>query len=222
MKKVLVGLGLLAASLVLNSCTWQTYTKITTTHFRLSDESVRLVKGKWTEQPISISVRYEDTDENGEVSYVMLADGPLEDGELELSQSVSEPTEVVISVKVGEDGESSETTAVLKPGTEIEFVLVHRMSPRADYYYLQIKGKDHRSTNQKRKFSTSGDLSKWVELGDAEIGVLKDGSALKASGYSVNWSPSKFLIDNEGCIVHKHIDYDELEEMLSPLSVGSS
>lgn len=222
MKRVLAVLGLVAASLVLNSCQWQSFVKITVTNFSLTTESVRLVKGNLTEQPISISVQYEDTDENGEVSYVTLADGPLEDGELELSQSVSEPTEVVISVKVGADGESAETTAILKPGTEIKFVLVHRTSARADYYYLQIKGKDHRSTDLKRKFSTSGDLSKWIELGDAENGVLKDGSALKASDPGVNWSPSKFLIDNEGCIVHKHIDYDELEKMLSPLSVGSS
>lgn len=222
MKKVLAVLGLIAASLVLNSCSWQTFAKITVTHFSLSDESVRLVSGKWTEQPIVVSVRYEVTDENGEVSYVMLADGPLEDGELELSQSVSEPTEVVISVKVGADGESTETTAILKPSTEIKFVLVHRTSARADYYYLQIKGNDDRSTDLKRKFSTSGDLSKWVKLGNAENGVLKDGSALKASGYGVNWSPRTFLIDNEGCIVQKHIDDDKLEKMLSPLSVGSS
>ena len=222
MKNVLIVLGLFAASLVLNSCSWQTYAKITLTHFSLSDESVRLVKGKWTEQPISVSVRSEVTDENGEVSYVMLADGTLVDGELELSQTVSESTEVVISVTVGEDGEASETTAVLKPGTKIDFVLVHWVTLRAERYFLQIKGKDHRSMDLKRKFSISGDLSKWIELGDAENGVLKDGSALKASDNGVNWSPSKFLIDNEGCIVHKHIDYDELEKMLSPLSVGSS
>ena len=159
MKNVLVILGLIAASLILNSCQWQSYIKITLTHFSLTTESVRLVKGNPTEQPISISVRSEVTDENGDESSVILAEGPLVDGKLDLNQMVTEPTKIVISAKVGEGGESTETTAVLKPGTKIEFVLVHRTSLRADYYFLQIKGKDHRSTDSKRKFSISGDLS---------------------------------------------------------------
>ena len=38
-----------------------------------------------------------------------------------------------------------------------------------------------------------------------------------ADDYGVLWIPNKFLIDKEGCIVHKHFSDEDLEKILSSL-----
>lgn len=204
MKKAFLVLGLITTSLVLNSCQWQSYTKMVFTHFSLTNESVRLVNGILTEQPISIVIRYESTDEHGEISNVILADGPLGDGELELNQSVTEPTEIFISMKVGEGGKTSEATAVLKPSNMIDFVLVHKIYPREDFYFLQFKGKNHRSLDLELRFSISGDLSqlKDFERELVQVSLLARPSVLDGRGETMTFNPvlvddGKFSIEGD-------------------------
>lgn len=174
MKRVFVAIGLIVVSLGLNSChwEWQTYVSITTTHFSLTNEAVRLVKGLETEPQISIVVRYEITDENEEVSNVILANGRLVDGVLKLKHGVSKPTKVSIGVKINADGADAEITAVLAPNGKIDFVLIHRVSPNVNQYWLQIKGKDHRSLDKMLRFSLSGKIS---SLDGFKPSVLEDG-----------------------------------------------
>lgn len=140
MKKVLITIGLIATTLVLNSCQWTSSVTLTITHYSLTNESVRLVQGLPSLQPISMSVGYEVTDENNEVSNVTLADGPLVDGILKLVRKVNEPTEVIISVNNGTDGDNAEATAVLRPDTEVEFVVIHKITASANYYLVEIRG----------------------------------------------------------------------------------
>lgn len=191
MKRVFLVLGLITTSLVVNSCSWQTYVTMTLTHFSLTNESVRLVKGIPTKRPISIMIRHENTDGSDESSGEVLADGTLIDGKLDLSHSVTEPTEIVISVKVGEDGASSETTAVLTPDNKIDFVLIHRVTPRSDRYTLQLKGKDHRSIDLKHRFSISGDLSELREFKPefVQVALLARPSSLDGSGETIIFDP---------------------------------
>ena len=191
MKKVFVTIGLIAATLFLNSCQWQTFVKITMTHFSLTNESVRLVHGIHSEQPISITVSYEITDENNEVSIVTLTEGQLVEGELALDQKVTEPTEVVISVRVGADGDNAETTAILKPDSTIDFVLVHRESPNANNYSVQLKGNEHRSIELNSRFSIKGDLSQLDDFNPelVQVSLRARPSFLDGSGKTIEFGP---------------------------------
>ena len=172
------------------------------THFRLTNESVRLVQG----MPISIAIRYEITDENIEVSSVTLAEGQLVDGQLALDQKVTEPTEVLISVKVGADGKIAETTAVLKPDSTIDFVLVHTESPNANYYSVQLRGNDHRSIDLNSRFSIIGDLSQLNDFNPelVQVSLRARPSFLDGSGKTIEFDP--VLVDEGGFSIEGDLD----------------
>ncbi|MCY3541194.1 MAG: TlpA disulfide reductase family protein [Gammaproteobacteria bacterium] len=56
----------------------------------------------------------------------------------------------------------------------------------------------------------------WIDLGDTENGEMKEWKVPpSAQDYGVRGIPSKFLIDKEGCIVHKRFTVVELKKMLS-------
>ena len=159
MKRACVVVGLVATTFVLNSCLWQNYVEETVTHFSLSNESVRLVEGIVPDKLLTIVIRSEVADENNEDSTVTLTEGELDDGRLALSRQVTEPTKVVISMKLGSEGDDPEVTAVLRPNAAINFVLIHDVVGSKDYYKLRIKGIDLRSMDPKSRFSITGDLS---------------------------------------------------------------
>ena len=195
MKKFLLAIGLITAIVFLNSCQWQNTFTMTITHFSLNNESVRLVQGIPSEQPISIAVHYEVTDENNEVRSVTLAEGQLVDGKLALDQKVIEPTRVVISVKVGADGENAWTTAVLRPNNTIDFVLVHTVTPNAIYYTVQLKGNDHRSIDLNSRFLINGDLSQLHEFVSelVHVSLRATSSVLDGSGITLDFG--QILVD---------------------------
>ena len=159
MKNAVLSIGLIGCTLVLISCQSQVVDTLTITHYSLTNESVKLVQGTPSQQPISILVSYEITDENNEASNVILANGQLVDGELNLTQGVTEPTEVLISVIQGSRLVNPGITAVLKPDSEIEFVVIHSVSSYLDRYWALLKGEDHRSLHENQRFTIKGDLS---------------------------------------------------------------
>lgn len=121
MKRVLLAIGIIAATLSLNSCQWTSFIKVPL--FILSDESVKYVEGWYYDpQVVSIKVSYDNVDENDKISTVVLADGPLIDGELLFNQKVIEPTEVKISVRYRDEEDVAETTAFIVPNTSVEFI----------------------------------------------------------------------------------------------------
>lgn len=158
MKKTVLAIGLVALTLLLNGCKSQYVSTQTITHYSLTNDSIKFVQGHPTQQPISISVSYEVTDENNEVSSVTLANGQLIDGELKLEQTITEPTEVVIAVNFLNDDLTSETIAVLRPDTTLEFVVFDRVTTYANYKQVLLKGSNHRSLDDAQKFSLKGDL----------------------------------------------------------------
>ena len=75
MRTVLFGLFLLVLISGMTSCQSQNSVQMTVTHFRLTNESVQVTSGDPIEQSFSIMVSYDVTDENSEVSKVILAHG---------------------------------------------------------------------------------------------------------------------------------------------------
>ena len=159
MKRFLVAIGLIVAIFALCNCQLQSSSGASIVRFSLTNESVKLVEGVTPKEPISIVVQYETTDENDEASSVTLADGLLTDGELPLTRTVPEPTEVVISMKVGRTSNKAEATALLRPNATIDFAFIHNPFRSGVRSSLQILGKDQRSVDPKRRFSITGNLS---------------------------------------------------------------
>lgn len=159
MRTVLFGLFLLVLISSVTSCQSQYSVQMTVTQFRLTNESVQVTSGNPIEQSFSIMVSYEVTDENSEVSKVILAHGQFIDGELQLTQSITEPTEVTIEVYEGAERKSIGTDTVLRPDSTIEFVAVHRFTTYANYYAIHLIRNDHRSLNESMKFSIVGDFN---------------------------------------------------------------
>lgn len=191
MTRDVLAIGLIGITLILISCQSQPVDTLTITHYSLTNESVRLVQGLPSPQPISISVDHEGTDENNEVSSVTLANGQLVDGELKLEQKITEPTEVVISVKFVTDDVNRETTAVLRPDAQVEFVVIHKVSPYAKHYSLLLKGNDHRSLNKNLKFSIKGDLSQLHNFNPdlVQVRLVSEPSFFDGSGKPIEFDP---------------------------------
>ena len=204
MKKTLLSIGVIGFTLSLLSCQWQQSVTLTITQYSLTNDSIKLNSILPSRDPISISVSYEITDENDEVSKVVLVNGQLVDGELSLDQKVSEPTEVVISVNIGSTGQSAWTTAVLRPDSVIEFVVIHKITKDANYYLVEIKGRDHRSKDELLKFSIEGS---GIELKDTDPELLQvrlipeqsplDRSVNINAFYSVLVDEGKFSIEGD-------------------------
>ena len=154
MKRLVVTIGLTVAALILTSC--QSTTVVELTRFTLSNEAVRIAQDTETKHTFWVTVSAVPTDENNRAANLVLADGPLVDGELLLSQRVAEPTRVLISIKLGIKETERRLFAVLKPNAEINFVLNYH-NPK--YYSIDLIGADHRSLDPDRKFSLTGDIS---------------------------------------------------------------
>lgn len=199
MKNVLVVIGLTVVALVLCNC--QSATVVELTRFTLSNESVRIAQDTESKHTIWVTVSTETTDENNKAFNVVLADGPLVDGELLLSRRVAEPTRVRISVKRGDNEGSREIFAVLKPNAAIDFVLAYH-NPR--YYVLDLIGADHSSLDPNRRFSLTGDISKLVgfEPNSKEhillyVSVYGQQSIFHGSGETLFYLPSLLIDDGK-------------------------
>lgn len=191
MKKTVLSLGVIGIVLVFSGCQSKTSNTVSITHFRLTNESVQLTSSDPIAQSISLKVRYEVTDENDVVSNVILAEGQLVDGELLLAQSVTEPTEVLISL-IREDGlESPGATALLRPDSEIEFVVIHQVTSFTKYYQVLLNGTDHRSLRESQRFSLKGDLSQLPDFNAKHVRVLlyTTPSLVDGSGASAHYGP---------------------------------
>ena len=190
MKRLLVAIGVIAVALSFTSCNWTPFNNLP--QFILSDESVKYVDG-WYHDPqvISITVSYDTVDENDEISKVVLADGPLVDGELQFKRKVIEPTEVKISVRYRDDEDVGETTAFIVPNTTGKFIFVN------GFDYVILKGTDHRSIDENRRFSIMGNLSEiegfepsfLYEPGLVQVSVLAKPSSLDQSGKTIEFGP---------------------------------
>ena len=174
MKQVLVVAGLIVVPLLLSSCQSTQIERIS--RFTMSDESVKLVHGDANIPPISVLITHTTRDENNKTSIEILADGPLVDGELVLSEKVEEPTTVRISVNIGGNKDGRELTTVLKPNANVDFALKYRSRKS---YRLHLVGIDDRSLDENRRFSLTGNIgtldgfeSDALEQGRVYVSVL--------------------------------------------------
>ncbi len=103
-----------------------------------------------------VVVTQEITNDDGESETKELASGSFSDGQFVLSGEIKEPTEVELSVDIGEDDPLT-TKAMLGPGAEVSFALIEYQDARSPR--LALYGDSRRSTDPDKKFSISGDLS---------------------------------------------------------------
>lgn len=198
MNKVLLSIGLIGYTLVLIGCQSQVVDTLTITHYSLTNESIRLVEGDPSEQPISISVSYRVTEENDEVTRVYLANGQPVDGELQLDQQVTEPTEVVISVNFVGDQVSRRVATILSPAAEIEFFVIYRAPHYAPIWEVLLKDEVNRSLYENQRFTLKGDLSHLQNLNPKLVKVsLHAGPSLVDGSGKTIWFGPLLVVDKE-------------------------
>ena len=103
-----------------------------------------------------VVVAQEITNDEGESETKELASGSFSDGQFVLNGEIKEPTEVELSVDIGEDDPLT-TKAMLGPGAEVSFALIEYQDARSPR--LSLYGESRRSMDSGKKFSISGDLS---------------------------------------------------------------
>lgn len=117
----------------------------------------------------TVVVAHEVTDDNGNTDRVELTSGRFADGKITLEGEIDEPTEVEISVQIG-DREKLSTSALLLPGGEVvEFALVDYQ----DVYpedQLILYGASRRAKDPENKFTVYGDVN-GVEMKDLSLAI---------------------------------------------------
>lgn len=148
----------------------------------------------------TVVVSYETVGDDGEDVTVELTSGSFADGTVAISGEIDVPTDVTLSVDVGEE-EPLTVSALLSPGSEVSFVLVDHLDPRPPQLSLYGEAKDVRDPT--KRFSISGDLSsldKDLSLGSVGVsgpGWDEDGEETFVSHGSVLLRDGRFLIESE-------------------------
>lgn len=148
----------------------------------------------------TVVVSYETAGDDGEDLTVELAKGSFLDGQVAISGEIDEPTDVTLSVDVGEEDPLT-VSALLSPGSEVSFVLVDHADPRPPALSLYGGSNDVRDST--KRFSISGDLSSLdKDLSLGSVGVSgpawdEDGEETFVSHGSVILRDGRFLIESE-------------------------
>lgn len=103
-----------------------------------------------------VVVTQEIANDEGESETKELASGSFSDGQFVLNGEIKEPTEVELSVDIGEEDPLT-TKAMLGPGAEVSFALIEYQDARSPR--VALYGESRRATDPGKKFSISGDLS---------------------------------------------------------------
>ncbi|MCY3885816.1 MAG: TlpA disulfide reductase family protein, partial [Gammaproteobacteria bacterium] len=114
-----------------------------------------------------VVVTHEVTNDNEESETVELVAGSFSDGEFVLNGQIDEPTEVELTVDIGEE-EPLTTKAMLMPGAEVSFALVEYMDARSPR--LLLYGESREAADPSKKFLISGDFND-IEA-DVSMGVV--------------------------------------------------
>lgn len=227
MTKTLSIVGLLAATLLLAACSSgpsKTYTisgeliviepEVTEDTSAEATEPVALVPTESAEiaeaepvdpidlSSVAVNVTYETTNDDGTTSTVELIQGSFADGNVTLTGEIDEPTDVTLSIDVGEE-EPMTLSMVVAPGSDISFALIDHLEPRGDQ--LTLYGESRRVKDASKKFAISGDLSSLGEEKDLSTATVSvsgpswddDGEQSYLNHGSVLIRDGKFLIESE-------------------------
>ena len=149
----------------------------------------------------TVVVTHEVSDANGNTDLVELTSGKFADGLVTLEGEIDEPTEVEISVQIG-DGVRLSTSALLVPdGEVVEFALVDYQ----DVYpedQLILYGASRRAKDPETKFTVYGDVS-GVKMKDLSLAIAsvdtseydENGNLQRVPYGSVLIRDNKFVIE---------------------------
>ena len=150
-----------------------TDTGLKTNEFLISGELVELRDTQSQIQDLNVKVTYG----NEEIGIEELVSGKLSDGKFELIGTLDEPKEVTLTILKGDDAVNT-TQFTLCPNAivnvavlsvtvyETVFTSFDRWPKEValDHMYVYLKGYDHSSTDPERKFTITGDLSKFDDF----------------------------------------------------------
>ncbi|MCY4143433.1 MAG: redoxin domain-containing protein [Gammaproteobacteria bacterium] len=148
----------------------------------------------------AVSVTYEAMGEDGTPETVELAAGTFSDGKVAFTGEVDEPKDVTLSIDVGED-EPMSLSAVVGPGSNVDFVLIDHLEPRPNQ--LILAGESRKVKDSSKSFTISGDLSsmdKDLSMATASVSGPswnEEGEQTYSSHGSVLLVDGKFLIESE-------------------------
>ncbi len=115
----------------------------------------------------SVVVTHTVTNDSGESEAMEIASGSFAAGQFVLNGDIDEPTEIELSVDVGNDAPLT-TKAMLSPGAEVSFALVEYMDARSPR--LVLYGESRMAADPSKKFTISGDFND-ID-GDVSMGVV--------------------------------------------------
>lgn len=104
----------------------------------------------------SVVVTHTVTNDSGESAAMEIASGSFSEGQFVLNGDIDEPTEVELSIDVGNDAPLT-TKAMLSPGAEVSFALVEYMDARSPR--LVLYGESRMAADPSKKFTISGDFN---------------------------------------------------------------
>ena len=148
----------------------------------------------------SVVVTHTVTNDSGESEASEIASGSFSEGQFVLNGDIDEPTEVELSVDVGNDA-PLKTKAMLSPGAEVSFALVEYMDARSPR--LVLYGESRMAADPTKKFTISGDFSD-IDA-DVSMGVVSingptwddEGNEAYTTFGSAMLKDGKFLIEAE-------------------------
>ena len=148
-----------------------------------------------------VLVTYQSRDENGESKTVELVSGKFVDGKVSLIGEIEEPTDILISVKAGEDQELSLQAVVSPGGEEISFALLDFESFPPDR--LAFVGSSKRVKDPNKKFTISGDfnsIDKDLSLANVRVtgwGFDENGEQTQLGSGDMLLVDNKFVYEGE-------------------------
>ncbi len=148
----------------------------------------------------TVVVSYATVGDDGEDVTVELATGSFLDGAVAISGEIDEPTDVTLSVDVGEEDPLT-VSALLSPGSTVSFALVDHLEPRSPQLILFGEARDVRDLA--KQFTVTGDLSSMdKDLSLATVSVSgpgwdEDGKQSFVNHGSVLLRDGRFEIESE-------------------------
>ena len=148
----------------------------------------------------SVVVTHNVTNDSGESEAMEIASGSFAAGQFVLNGDIDEPTEVELSVDVGNDSPLT-TKAMLSPGAEVSFALVEYMDARSPR--LVLYGESRMAADPSKKFTITGDFND-IDA-DVSMGVVsvngpswdEEGNEAYTTFGSAMLKDGKFLIEAE-------------------------
>lgn len=169
-------IGLLSVAFALTACSGGgPANSYTITGWYLTNETPNGPTGVQTLDPstATITLSIETETEAGEVVTTEIESKAFDDGKVEFSGRIQEPTIVEIAVELKGEEQDLTSRAKIDPGTAIEFAFIN-LNRGFRQYRLAFVGRSSLVEDEEKKYSISGDLNQFAN--DSQFAILSVGT----------------------------------------------